>query len=70
MSGWEYKLVRFDAAKGFFSAAGTIDDAKAEAELNALGADGWELSTTFETSVVNGRTSFVTFVMKRAAAHR
>ncbi len=64
---WEYKLIKFDAARGFFSAAGDIDADKATAELNALGADGWELVATFETNVVQGRTAHVTFVMKRPA---
>lgn len=64
--GWEYKLVKFDAARGFFSAAGDIDDEKATLELNGLGAQGWEMCGTFETNVVQGRTAHVTFVMKRA----
>jgi hypothetical protein len=62
---WEYKLVKFDAARGFFSAAGDIDSEKATLELNELGAQGWEMCATFETNVVQGRTAHVTFVMKR-----
>lgn len=63
--GWEYRLLRFDAARGFFREAGDIDDDKATAELNQLGGEGWELAGTFETNVVQGRTAHVTFILKR-----
>ncbi|CAN5208964.1 hypothetical protein BH09MYX1_BH09MYX1_12350 [soil metagenome] len=62
---WEYHLLKFEAAKGFFSEGGNIDDEKATSALNALGSEGWELCGTFETSVVQGRTAHVTFILKR-----
>ncbi len=40
------------------------------ARLNELGAEGWELVSVFDTSMLQGRTRDVVAVLKRAGAGR
>ncbi|GAD52291.1 hypothetical protein MBEHAL_1051 [Halarchaeum acidiphilum MH1-52-1] len=44
---WEYKIVRLDSGSYFRDA-----ESPSEAELNELGADGWELAAAIDSSEV------------------
>ena len=63
MARWEYQTLKFDVA-GFFGPdvrPETLDEA-----LNALGAQGWELSSAFDVNRGHGRTSEIVAVFKRS----
>ena len=45
---WEYRLIALDA-KGWF-VAGILDFQALTNHLNALGKDGWELVSVFDTT--------------------
>ncbi|TAJ16339.1 MAG: DUF4177 domain-containing protein [Planctomycetota bacterium] len=59
---WEYKSV-FLNATGFLG--GKLDQAGFDRELAALGRDGWELVTVFDTNWYEGSTRHVVAVFKR-----
>ena len=63
---WEYMLLTL-AAKTWFL-GGAIDAQKLTDRLNELGADGWELVSTFDTNMLNGQTRDVVAVLKRPAS--
>jgi hypothetical protein len=65
--GWEYKVVDLET-KGFFVV--DFDAKKAEAELNELGDQGWELVTVATTSSHTGRSLSNVLVFKRPRASR
>lgn len=46
MTEWEYKIVSLDGGGGLFGGGGGTT----EAELNELGADGWELAAALTGS--------------------
>ena len=60
---WEYKSVQIDVA-GFFSP--DVQPDLLDAELNAFGAQGWELVSAFDVNRGHGRTSAVVALFKRA----
>lgn len=62
MDNWEYKALKVEA-RGFFG--GKVDLDELEAELNALGRQGWELTSTFETNMSQGASREVVCLMKR-----
>lgn len=63
---WEYKTVKFEA-KGFLG--GVADDEALDAALNALGEQGWELVSVFDTNMLmNGTTREIVATMKRPRA--
>lgn len=64
MTRWQYNTVIFDI--GFFS-SGKIDGEKFQERLDALGQEGWELVSVFDTNVYEGRTGQVIAVFKRPA---
>lgn len=59
---WEYMTIMLGAG-GFFG--GSISGDTLTEKLNALGADGWELVTAFDTNMLHGRTRDVVAVLKR-----
>lgn len=65
MVKWEYTSIAFDASMGFFKSSGEIDLDAATAKLNELGAQGWELTSAFDTNVQGGRTGRVVLLLKR-----
>ncbi len=61
---WEYMVLKVEAYSGFF--AGRVVDTDAlSAELNHLGARGWELVSMFEVQTGQGRTNSVNAILKR-----
>ena len=62
---WEYKTVKFDVA-GWW--APNVDPHKLDAELNRLGAEGWELVSAFDTNWSHGASRDVVAIFKRAVA--
>ena len=59
---WEYKSVQMDVS-GFFSTK--LESDQLDAELNALGAAGWELVSAFDLNSGHGRSSGVVALFKR-----
>ena len=59
---WEYKSVQMDVS-GFFSTK--LESDQLDAELNALGAEGWELVSAFDLNSGHGRSSGVVALFKR-----
>ena len=62
---WEYKTVMIKAT-GWFS-CGKVDPNVLDERLNALGKDGWELVSAFDTSKYDGETCDVVLIFKRPA---
>jgi hypothetical protein len=61
---WEYKTLKLSTESGFFT--GTDFDTEAlEQHLNTLGAEGWELSSSFSIEMYRGESKFVVAVLKR-----
>ncbi len=60
---WEYKTFKSSANRGFLG--GKTDDAEIADRLNELGAQGWELVTSFVTHIVYGSSREVNFIFKR-----
>ena len=64
---WEYRVVKYEAADAdsFFGPAGQIDQRVMERDLNRLGAEGWEVTTSFDTSGLHGDSVLYVLVLKR-----
>jgi len=62
---WEYKTVMIKAT-GWFS-GGKVDVNVLDERLNALGQDGWELTSGFDTNKLYGETRDVVLIFKRPA---
>lgn len=65
MEKFEYKTV-FTDAKGVWG--GKVNEAAFEAELNALGAQGWELVSSVAAAQSYGSTRWIISVFKRKLA--
>jgi hypothetical protein len=66
MKRWEYKVVKMGASGSFLGwGGGRVDDVAMSAELNGLGAIGWELTAVFDTSQFHGKTSDIVLLFKR-----
>jgi hypothetical protein len=61
---WEYTILKLPTEFGFFSGTDFNTD-KLNNDLNAHGAEGWELVSMFDIEKVNGGSKFVMAVMKR-----
>lgn len=64
MSQWEYRTVKLHTG-GFLG--GKVDDAELQEQLNAYGFDGWELVSTFDTSLAQGGSREIILIFKRSA---
>lgn len=64
MQRWEYKTIKVDA-KGILG--GVVDMAAFDALLNDLGAQGWNLVSTFDTNMIHGASREIVAVFKREA---
>ena len=60
---WEYKTVMIKAT-GWFS-GGKVDVNVLDERLNALGKEGWELASGFDTNKLYGETRDVVLIFKR-----
>ncbi|MBM3976195.1 MAG: DUF4177 domain-containing protein [Planctomycetes bacterium] len=61
---WEYKTL-FLNTTGFLG--GKLDQGALDRELAAIGRDGWELVSIFDTNSYEGVTRLVVAVFKRPA---
>lgn len=59
---WEYKMISVEA-KGWLG--DKLDFQSFTDHLNALGRDGWELVSIFDTSNMQGQTRTVVAALKR-----
>ena len=66
MKRWEYKILKPEVEGPFIWWGGGNVDAEGMAdELNRLGSEGWELTSTFDTQNTTGRTTSVVLLFKR-----
>jgi hypothetical protein len=64
---WEYTTLKLSTDFGFFSGT-DFDTSQLGEQLNAHGADGWELVSIFDIEKVQAGSKFVVAVMKRPKA--
>ncbi|MCX7774347.1 MAG: DUF4177 domain-containing protein [Clostridia bacterium] len=62
METWEYRTLQIEAT-GFMG--GIVDLQTFQGELNALGKEGWELVSCFDTNMNQGQTRYVIAIFKR-----
>ncbi len=62
---WEYKTVKL-RARGLMG--GKLDTGALDRMMNGLGADGWELTSAFDTNEGYGNTRDVVVIFKRPRA--
>ena len=60
---WEYSTKTLDVESGWI-ANGKVDPEKVDETLAPLGADGWELVSSFSTLLSRGENTLV-FIFKR-----
>ena len=65
MKRFEYHILKFDLRGGFFSWGGKVDAVSMDVRLNQLGAEGWELVSSFDTSYAKGSSRDLVLVLKR-----
>ena len=66
MKRFEYKVLKPDVSASFMGwGGGQVDVEQVAAELNRLGADGWELVSALDTANSTGRTASVLLLFKR-----
>ncbi len=61
---WEYMTLKL-AAEGWFL-GGKLDVEKLDTQLNALGRDGWEVVSAFDTNQAYGASRDIVVILKRA----
>ena len=64
MIQWEYKTVKLQTS-GFLG--GKVDEQELQSTLNDLGFEGWELVSSFDTSMSQGSSREVVLIFKRSA---
>jgi hypothetical protein len=60
---WRYKTIKLTAEGSFFGGNANIE--KIDAELNALGNEGWELVAAFDTNEAGGVSRDLVMILKR-----
>ncbi|MBN1513252.1 MAG: DUF4177 domain-containing protein [Phycisphaerae bacterium] len=60
---WEYMTLKL-AAEGWFL-GGKLDVEKLDTQLNALGRDGWEVVSAFDTNQAYGASRDIVVILKR-----
>jgi len=65
MEKFEYRVMSYKA-EGFFG-GGSINSENFQEQLNALGAEGWELVSSATATGFNDRTRYVISIFKRRA---
>ena len=63
MEKWEYQSIKL-AATGWFP-GGEVDEGELDSNMNALGRDGWELVSAFDTNTAQGQSLDVIVIFKR-----
>lgn len=61
---WEYTTLKLPTDFGLFSGT-DFDASQLDQQLNAHGADGWELVSVFDIEKRKGGSKFVLAVLKR-----
>ena len=61
MQRWAYEVVKFDTT-GFW-VSGNVDEAALRSEMNRLGEEGWELTSSFDTDA--GARRYIILLFKR-----
>ena len=65
MTTWEYKVYSYKQPSGMFiKGAGDVPDNLLH-DLNALGAEGWEVATSYPVAMQQGATNQVVTILKR-----
>jgi len=64
---WEYMTLKL-AAEGWFL-GGKLDVEKLDSQLNALGRDGWEVVSAFDTNQAYGASRDIVVILKRPLNH-
>lgn len=64
MSQWEYKTVKLETG-GFLG--GKVNEYELQSTLNDLGFEGWELVSSFDTSMSQGSSREIILIFKRSA---
>jgi hypothetical protein len=67
LTKWNYHVFKFSPSGAIFKGA-KIDDQSLAKELNALGAEGWEMGGVFSSAMGQGATNEVAIMMKKPAA--
>ena len=68
MTNWEYKVYSYKQPSGMLSrGAGDVPEGFLQ-DLNALGAEGWEVATSYPVAMGNGATNQVVTILKRPKA--
>lgn len=62
MLRWEYLTLKFGTS-GWLG--GHVDTAELDAELNALGDDGWEVVAALDTNQSHGQSRYIVVILKR-----
>lgn len=64
---WEYKTLKIEPDNGWSEllTGGAVNAEAADAQMNRLGQEGWELVSALDTNEQEGRTRFVLLVFKR-----
>jgi hypothetical protein len=66
MKRFEYKVLKPGVSGSFiWWGGGQVNEEEMSAELNRLGAAGWDLVSAFDTSNTTGRTASVVLLFKR-----
>ena len=60
---WDYQTMKYEPG-GLLG--GKVDYSRLTAELNKMGADGWELVSAFDTNYSEGATREIVMIFKRA----
>ncbi|HYF35505.1 MAG TPA: DUF4177 domain-containing protein [Prosthecobacter sp.] len=59
---WEYLLYKTEPTSWLHD---SVHEQSIEQVLNNLGQQGWEVASTVETNVAEGRTKDIVFILKR-----
>ena len=60
---WEYTTKKLDVS-GWFT-DGEVDPEKVDEILNPLGAEGWDMVSSFSTTYAEGGSNYLVFIFKR-----
>ncbi|GAB6109059.1 DUF4177 domain-containing protein [Fusibacter bizertensis] len=63
MREFEYKVMEFDPKSSIMG--GKVEVSMIEKKINEIGAEGWELVSTFTTNQGNGYTRKIVYTFKR-----
>jgi len=65
---WEYYIYKYNQPSGMvFRGAGDVPE-DVQNQLNALGQEGWEVTTAYPVAMAQGSTNQVVIILKRPSA--